>query len=155
MTYKSSNEFCVVKFLIAKENDWNNSAEQKSMFLKKEEFMWKTIHDDITQHVYSSEVCGMFYLCMPYVKPIDKEKRKSLIREKNELYKAFKSISDKGYIHEDAHRWEHIGYFQDKLRFIDLGPNAVRKIGEGESVEGWIDECLRELRYAAFEEEEE
>ena len=110
--------------------------------------MWKIIHNDIEQHVYSGEVCQMFYLCMPYVEPIDEEKRRELISgDQTELRAAFDSIIDKGYIHEDflRHRWEHIGYFKGKLRFIDLGPNGVRKIRDDEDALEWRDECLRYL----------
>ena len=147
MANKNPDQFCVVKFLLSSnEHIKNANATVRSSLLKKEEKMWKHIHSDIKDHVYSGEVCQMSYLCMPYVEAISKEKREELISgDQTELLEAFNSIIGKGHVHEDADKWEHIGYFKGKLRFIDLGPNAVREIADGENAFVWRDECLEIL----------
>jgi hypothetical protein len=82
-----------------------------------------------------------FYLCMPYLRPIPKSERQTLIGKDGKVEAALLRFATSGYKHNDV-CWQHLGWWQKELYLFDLGDTS--ECGEQDR-QKWVDETRRRL----------
>ena len=158
MTKEANNkQFCVVKF-------FRTYDDERGGFLRPDEVKsaaeterdnWITIYPEFQENVYlGTPYEGKAFLCMPFLIPIEEEKERQELLDNGSLHRALDEFSKGGYIHNEAKKWEHVGTWNEKVYFLDLGKNSVEKVdpNEHQRIKEWKDGCLSQLQRTISDE---
>jgi Family of unknown function (DUF5898) len=135
---KNGEQCCVVKFFLMQAR----KTTGRKLAAQELENSNKVYGSSLPQCCVGYLINEDGYICMPYLKPVQKCKRLTRIQD-GSVKKALTLFAKSGFKHEEID-WRHVGQFGKELYLLDLGD--ITKFGADDDKEKWIDSSIEKLR---------